>query len=456
MPAPSREPVAPGEPVEPGVAPDARRSLALLLAINLFNYIDRYVLAAILPLVALEFFGDAKEASGERMGLLGSAFMWSYTLFSPAFGWLGDRTRRWVLVGAGVILWSLASGASGLATTFWMLFMARALVGIGEAAYGPTAPTIISDLFPVRKRSAVLSWFYMAIPVGSALGFLLGGFVGHHWGWRWAFYVVVPPGILLGLLCFLRREPPRGAADVGGPTRRHLRLADLRVLLHTKSYLLNTAGMTAMTFALGALTYWMPTYISVERGAGELDHVNFVLGGVVAGAGLTGTLAGGYLGDALRWRFSGAYFLVSGLGLILGFPLFLATLWLPFPFAWVTMFLSVFCLMLSTGPSNAITANVCHPALRSTAFAVNIFVIHALGDALSPWLVGAIKDQAGTLEAGFLLVGGLILVGGVVWLSGMPHLAGDTALAPRRGDPAPGSREEQVESSGDGAPNNSV
>src|SRR5262245_28561812 len=155
------------------VAPRAGLALALLLSINLFNYIDRQVLSAVLPKLELEasLFHPDDTWRKSKLGSLTTAFMVSYMLLAPVFGWLGDKRPRWALVGIGVIVWSLASGGSGLATTYVMLLLTRCLVGIGEAAYGPVAPAMLSDLYPERKRGQVLAFFYMAIPVGSALGF---------------------------------------------------------------------------------------------------------------------------------------------------------------------------------------------------------------------------------------------------------------------------------------------
>src|SRR5213593_1511628 len=177
----------------------ARLAVALLLAINVFNYLDRYVLAAVEPRIASALVKDDPHALA-KMGSLATAFLISYMVTAPIFGWLADRMSRWLLVGVSVVLWSLASGGSGLAPTFSMLLITRLFVGIGEAGYGPAAPTIISDLFPVQKRGSVLAWFYLAIPVGSAIGYAVGGWVGAHYGWRSAFYVVVPPGLLLGIV----------------------------------------------------------------------------------------------------------------------------------------------------------------------------------------------------------------------------------------------------------------
>src|SRR5262245_527866 len=181
--------------------PGARLALALLLCINLFNYIDRQVLAAVEPDIRRELLPDDANAK-TKMGFLSTAFLVTYMLAAPSFGWLADRVSRGKLIGIGVIVWSLASGGSGirwpleLALAFWILLLTRCLVGVGEGAYGPVAPTLLSDLYPEKVRGQVLSWFYLAIPVGGALGYALGGQMS-AWrpedGWRWAFFSVVPP-----------------------------------------------------------------------------------------------------------------------------------------------------------------------------------------------------------------------------------------------------------------------
>src|SRR5260221_11210273 len=159
-------------------------ALALLLAINLFNYIDRYILAAIEPLISDHFFAATDDTAMARTGALATVFMVSYMVLAPLFGWLADRFSRWLIIAFGVALWSLASGASGLAATFTALVVTRVFVGVGEAAYGPAPPTIISALYPVEKRGRQLAFFYVAIPVGSAIGYAFGGAVGQRWGTR--------------------------------------------------------------------------------------------------------------------------------------------------------------------------------------------------------------------------------------------------------------------------------
>jgi MFS family permease len=417
-------------------------ALLLLLAINLFNYVDRYVFAAVELKIEEEF-----NFTQAQMGRAATAFLWAYMLFSPIFGRLAERMSRWLLVGVGVVLWSLASGGTGLIHTYAVLLFTRCLVGVGEAAYGPTAPTILSDLYPIKSRGKILAWFYVAIPVGSALGYVLG-MIAAPYGWRTAFFVVVPPGILLGVWSFLMKDPRRlghgAAADSGKhkPTS-----ADYVILLKTRSYVLNTLAMAAMTFAIGGIAFWMPKYIVLRYEAQHLRpdlnrdqllaHVNLLFGALSAGGGLFATILGGIAGDAFRTRIRGAYLFVSGCAMILSFPILLVMLHVPFPLAWVFLFITVFCLFFNTGPTNTALANVTHPAIRATAFALNIFFIHLFGDALSPWLIGVVADHAkgpgnSGLSTAFTIVSVLVLAGGALWLWAARHLDEDTELAPKR------------------------
>ena len=426
--------------------PGARWALALLLGMNLFNYIDRQVLAAVEPEICrcllLSNNPDDPNARA-KMGLLASAFLVSYMASAPLFGLLADRWPRWKLIAAGIAMWSAATGAGGRAATFGALLVTRCFVGIGEGAYGPIAPTVLSDFFPVAVRGRIMAWFYMAIPVGGALGYAVGGYFAGldeaAESWRWAFYAVLVPGVLLALASLAMREPGRGATDglhaAPAAARRGLWavFGDLRLMAATPSYVLCTLGMTAMTFALGAFAWWMPDYLKSQHAPPCLGLEPRMFFGVLAAvAGLIGTLAGGLCGDWLRRRFSGSYFLVSGAAMLVCVPSVMLFLRAPFPTAWVFLFCTVFLLFFNTGPTNTILANVVHPAMRATGFALNILIIHLLGDVLSPPLVGAIADRTGSLKPGFMFVGAFMALGGLLWLWGARHLARDTERAPQR------------------------
>ena len=411
------------EPVEKRPLSGARGALFLLLAINLFNYIDRQVLAALEPDIRATFFSASDVNAMTRTGWLGDAFFVTYMFSAPILGFLADRMSRWVLVGIAVILWSLASGASGLAATFWILFATRIFVGIGEGGYGPAAPTILADLFPIQTRGRIMAIFCAAIPVGSALGYVIGGLIGAHLGWRWAFYLIAPPGLLLGFLCFWQRDPRRAAHHLSQKSpRRNIR--DYLNLFRTRSYFINCIAQTLMTFVTGGLGFWTSAYLRYRNQSPEIGMTIFGLITVVAG--LTSTLLGGVIADRLRSRFAGSYFWVSGIGMLIACPFFITTLYIPFPAAWITMFLAIFFLFLNTGPSNTALANVSLPTVRATAFAANILVIHLLGDVQAFWLLGYIGGHA-NLHVAFLFVSGIIFLSGLTWLLGVKYLPADTA-----------------------------
>jgi MFS transporter, Spinster family, sphingosine-1-phosphate transporter len=407
----------------------ARSALFLLLAINLFNYIDRQILAALEPDIRATFFAADDVHAMTKTGLLGDAFFVTYMVSAPILGLLADRFSRWIIVGSAVILWSLASGGSGLAATFAILFATRILVGIGEGGYGPAAPTIISDLFSIQTRGRVMAVFYTAIPVGSALGYVIGGLIGAHMGWRWAFYLVTPPGILLGLLCFWQRDP-RVAADHLAQKSPRRSVRDYLNLFRTRSYLINCIAQTLMTFVTGGLGFWVPAYLRYRDQSPAVGMTIFGLITVVAG--LVSTLLGGVIADKLRSRIPGSYFWVSGIGMLIACPIFIVALYTPFPAAWIPMFFAIFFLFLNTGPSNTALANVSLPAVRATAFAANIFVIHAFGDVQAFWLLGYIAGHT-NMHVAFLFVSGIIFLSGLAWLLGVKYLPADTAAVETAG-----------------------
>jgi MFS family permease len=459
-------------------AKGARAALVLLLTINLFNYIDRYILAAVEPAIR-EDKGIFPEGAGAasagasardvmmvamaKTGLLSTAFLVSYMITAPLFGWLADRMNRWTMVGLAVGIWSLASGASGLAAAFTGLLITRCFVGIGEAGYGPSAPAMISDLYPIERRGAVLAWFYMAIPVGSALGYVFGGVVGGSLGWRWPFYLVVPPGLILAGLCFFRGRRVRAPEPPTEPEAKQSKpragIVDYLRVLKIRSYALDTAGMAAMTFAIGGFSFWMPAYLVDQAhvgtkgggGSGSTEHalakVNFIFGVIMVICGVSSTLLGGWLGDRLRRYMSGSYFIVSAMGILASAVFIVLMMHTPFPMAWVWLFFAVFFLFLNTGPSNAILANVTRPSVRAAAFAMNILIIHAAGDAISPPILGAIAGKYGWNRA-LYLVAWVMVAAAALWAWGAVYLRRDTEAVEPGSD---GATERQSDEGGGGA-----
>jgi MFS family permease len=399
-------------------------AVALLFGVNFLNYIDRYVIAAVGPLLQKDFGLDDTQ-----LGLVGSMFVVAYMVASPFTGVAGDRWPRRFLVGAGVLVWSLATVLSGMATSYHHLLLARSVIGVGEAGFGVVSPTLISDLFSREARGRMLAFFYVAIPVGSALGFLLGGYVGQHHGWRAAFFLAGAPGIVLGLLAFRMREPPRGAGDGVSIAQEHrFEWTAARTLLGNQSFLYTTLGMAAMTFALGGMAYWMPTFFARVRGL-PLERANALFGGITVAAGLVGTFAGGWLGDWLLRRTDRAYLLVSGVGMLVGVPAAYVGLTATDPSVYVpAVFAAEVMVFLNTGPANAVLVSVVLPEIRATAIALSIFAFHLLGDVPSPILIGRLSDWTGSLEKALLLCTAAMALSGVLYLLGARTLGRDLAL----------------------------
>jgi len=385
-------------------------ALLILSLINLVNYLDRYIVTVALPYIKQDF-----QLTNTQAGYLGSFFMLVFMLASPVSGFLGDRLPRRYLVAAGVLLWSLATGASGLATTFFALMVARACVGIGEAGYGAVAPSIISDLFPRQQRTRVLSFFYIAIPVGAAAGYGLGGWLSEAYSWHMAFFVGGAPGLVLGAMAFFMPEPQRGAMDGPEAQTKLPFLVGLKGLASNKSFWWTTAGYTLMTFSIGGLGYWLPTFLVSERGMSP-GTAGFSSGAVTATAGLVGTLAGGWLGDKMDRRMEGGGLRLSGVGLLIAAPLmFLAMKVDSHVPMFAIIFLAQFFIFLNSGPINAAIVNGVPPAFRAFAMGLNVLFIHMLGDAISPTAIGKVADLSSLsfaieLNALPVLLGGLALL----------------------------------------------
>jgi MFS family permease len=400
----------------PAPAPAARGAvftLSVLSVVNLFNYLDRYIVAGVLPKVETTFNLGHDEA-----GLLGTIFMVVYMCASPLGGFLGDRVPRRFLVAGSVFLWSLATAASGLAGSFAVLLIARAVTGIGEAGYGTVAPAMISDLFKKEVRTRVLSFFYAAIPLGAAAGFVLGGTISEHHSWNMAFFVGGAPGLLLAGLALFLAEPKRGAMDEGSPAAKVPFGVGIRQLSKNRMFWLATAGQTAMTFSIGGLAYWMPTFLEKERGMSGTT-AGLALGAVTVVAGLLGTLVGGVLGDWLDRRRPHGGLRLSGWGLALAAPLMVGAALSTTPLVLFTcLFAAQFLVFLNNGPLNAAVVNAVPPAFRAFAVGVNIFCIHLFGDAASPTAIGWV-GKVSTLGTAIEVNALPVLLGGVVLLLGL-------------------------------------
>jgi MFS family permease len=388
----------------------AQGTLLLLIALNLLNYIDRYILPGELSLIQREF-----HSTDHQMGALTTALFLFYMIAAPLTGWLGDRFPRKPLIIAGAVLWSLATLATVWVHGYWTFYLRQALVGIGEATFGIFAPAVLADFYPERDRNRILSIFYVAIPVGAALGYLAGGQIGPHWGWRAPFFVCAIPGFLIAALYGLwGTEPVRGASDRVRPT------ADRGTafgLLRNPAFLTATFGLATLTFAMGGISAWVPTFL--ERFAGlSLGRATMAVGAITVIDGIAGTLVGGWL--AQRWLRTNhrALYLLSFWSVALTLPCGALVFFGPAAWAIPALFAAEFFLFLNTGPLNAAIVNSVSAPVRATAIACNLFIIHCFGDTFSPQIIGAISDRAHSLRLALgvtliaLIVSGIILRAG--------------------------------------------
>jgi MFS family permease len=386
-------------------------TLFILTGLNLFNYFDRYVLSAVLPSVQRDLHLNDGDA-----GRLATAFMLGYFLTSPFFGYFGDRTSRKWLIAAGIFIWSLGTLLTGFAQTFAVLVGFRVLVGVGEASYATISPSYISDTFGVDKRNNALTIFYVAIPVGAALGGIIGGWIAAHWGWRHAFIWAGAPGLLLALVLLPFAEPRRGAADGAGPVEKP-RPADVFKLFRLPEYLLVVGGYVAYTFALGAFGHWGPTFLHRVHAVPEETAATF-FGAVLVCAGILGTFAGGFAATAWRKRNQAAYAWVLGASVLLAVPVAFGAFWFQHKaVAMGCLATAMFLLFLSTGPVNTLILETVPTNLRASAMAVSIFLIHAFGDIWSPEIVGRLSDHWQNLQRAVLILPVALAVGAVLWLT---------------------------------------
>jgi MFS transporter, Spinster family, sphingosine-1-phosphate transporter len=414
-------------------------ALSVLTLINLLNYLDRYVVSGIVPDLKAPPLG----LSDSQIGLLTTAFMLVYMVAAPVFGALGDRVSRTRPIAIGVFLWSIATIVSGFAGTYAHLLGARAIVGIGEAAYVSIAPALLADSFSRAQRGRVLSVFNMAIPVGAALGYIVGGLMSHHFSWRAAFFVAGAPGLVMAALVLRLKDPPRGAQDEseegeapakandnargatanggdgsfaradGGPARGAITV--YLDLLKRAPYLLVVLGYAAYTFALGGLAVWMPNFLERVHNVPAVQATTS-FGAIVVVTGFLGTFAGGWLGDYWQKSSRQAYLWMSGWITLIAAPLTFVALTAASPSVYYpAIIVAELLLFMSTGPINSAIANLVSPTERASAFALSMFVIHLLGDVPSPTLIGWLSDLS-SLGKAVLIVPVAIVISGIVWL----------------------------------------
>jgi MFS transporter, Spinster family, sphingosine-1-phosphate transporter len=364
----------------------ATTALVLLTALNFVNYIDRYILPGVQEQIKGEF-----RLTDEQIGSLTLWFMLAYMLTSPITGWLGDRFPRKPMIVIAALFWSGINFFTATVHSYESLNIRHAALGVGEASFGIFAPAILADFYPEGQRNRVLTIFNVAIPVGAALGYLVGGIVGEHHGWRMAFIVSAIPGAIIAILIALfMKEPARGASQ---HEKAKLEKGTVLSLLKNKAYLTSILGYAAVTFSLGGISWWMPSFL--ERVGGHTQSsAAFLMGAVTVVTGLGGTITGGIIAQRWSRKNSKALYLVPAISAALAVPPALVCFFGPKSLTIPSLAIAIFFIFLGTGPVNAATVNAVRPEIRATALAGQLFIIHALGDAISPRVIGAVSDRS--------------------------------------------------------------
>ena len=366
-------------------------ALAVLTAVYVLNFLDR-------TLIYILFIPIKKEMAFTdlQLALLGTtSFVIFYTLLGIPFGRLADRTVRKNIIGAGLAVWSLFSGLTGFANSFWTIFFCRVMVGVGEATLGPAALSLLSDYFPPRMRATVNSIYSSGIAVGGGMAFFLGGWIGQSYGWRWAFYLLGFPGLVLAMLVFLLREEPRGRTETTAPAHS---ARDWRMLITSPTLLFLYAGYALIGLASNNLGIWVPTFFV------RVHEMSIRVIGTAAGilsilVGMPAMIFGGYLSDRATRRLRGGRMAFTAIAALISVPLWFALLFtnnIPLLIA-VNVVLYALAIMW-VGPATADVTDIAGPHLRGLAIGIFFSTVNILAYGIGSPLIGSLSDALGVTQ----------------------------------------------------------
>ncbi len=402
---------------------NATIALILLTAMNFVNYLDRYILPSVQEQIKGEF-----HITDDQIGSLTLWFMVAYVLSSPITGWLGDRFPRKPMIVVAALGIAVMNFVTSSVHDYDSLNLRHAALGIGEASFGVFAPALLADYYAEDKRNKVLTIFNIAIPCGAALGYLAGGYIGHAYGWRKAFIASAIPGALIALLIlFFMKEPER----VESKNEEGAGKEGVFSLLKNKAYLSSILGYAAVTFSLGGISWWMPSFLQRVDGRSQ-DSAGFIMGALTVACGLGGTVIGGTLAQWWSKRTSKALYLVPAISAVLAVGPAVLAFFGPKQWTLPALGVAIFFIFLGTGPVNAATLNAVPANLRAMAMAGQLFAIHVFGDAFSPKLIGIVSDRS-NLRWGLGITLITMLVGAVIFFIGAgfaPPLDPSAAEAP--------------------------
>lgn len=363
-------------------------ALGILTAVYVLNFLDRTLIYILFtPLKQEMHFTDL------QLALLGTtSFVIFYTLLGVPFGRLADRTVRKNLIGTGLAIWSLFSGLTGFADGFWTIFFCRVMVGVGEATLGPAALSLLSDYFPVRMRATAQSIYSSGIAIGGGLAFFLGGWIGQAFGWRWAFYLLGFPGLILAVLVFFLREQPRGRTE---STASMQSTRDWRLLFRSVPLRYIYVGYALYALSSNNLGIWGPTFFVRVHGL-SLVTVGTAAGILSIVIGIPAMILGGYVSDRLSRRFSGGRMALTAWAALLSIPLWIGVLFANNLFLIVILNVVLYALALMwVGAATADVHDLAGPHLRGLAIGIFFSTVNIVAYGIGAPLIGRISDVLG-------------------------------------------------------------
>ncbi len=408
-------------------------AFAVLFAVNILNYADRYVLSAVFPSIQREF-----HITDFQGGLLFSSFLIVYAVATLPLGVWADRGIRKNIVALCVGLWSIATSLAGFAQNLFQLISMRSILGIGEAGYAPASLSLLGDFFSKTKRGRVLSYWSIGTLLGAAIGVSLGGRVADTLGWRWAFYIVGIPGLSAAFLAWRIKEPARGVFDREEgqadeeveSVQGHGKIGKnfwsiVRRLFRIPTYWVLLGALIFSFFTIGGTSVWLTTYL--HRGFGlSLTKAGSISGIVLVTSGLIGTVLGGWLADFMQRRRPEGRMFTCMLGFLIGAPLVLIAFFIhTLPLFIAVFVVAAISLNFCTGPLNAVIQDVIAPGMRATAVGLALLLAHLLGDAAAPLVIGLISANSSLGTALLTTTPTFLFLAGLVCMLGLKTVARD-------------------------------
>lgn len=420
---------APETPVEK-VPAYSWYALGVLTLVYVLNFLDRSLIYILFTPIKKEMaFTDL------QLALLGTtSFVIFFTLLGIPFGRLADRTVRKNMIAAGLAIWSLFSGLTGFADSFWTIFFCRVMVGVGEATLGPAALSLLSDYFPPRMRATVQSVFSSGIAVGGGLAFFLGGWIGQSYGWRWAFYLLGFPGLVLAVLVFMLREQPRGATET---TAAQYGANDWKILFRSVPLRYLYAGYALFALSSNNLGIWVPTFFI------RVHEMSLLFLGTAAGilsivVGVPVTILGGYYADRFSRTFKGGRMAFTSLAALASIPLWLAMLFGNNLVMLLLLNMVLYGLALMwVGPAAADIHEIAGPNLRGLGIGIFFSTANIMAYGIGAPLIGKLNDVLGVaadperMRLSLLLCpAACVLSAALLWMGGRARARERVAGAP--------------------------